>query len=35
VPSRDPKQLPMCQACKEIYEMYRGFNDKLNEQPAE
>ena len=35
VPSRDPKQLPMCQACKEIYEMYRGFNDDLNEQPAE
>jgi len=25
--------LPMCQACKEIYEMYRGFNDGLNEQP--
>ena len=35
VPSRDPKQLPMCQACKEIYEMYRGFNDGLNEQPEE
>ena len=35
VPSRDPKQLPMCQACKEIYEMYRGFNDGLNEQPDE
>ena len=35
VPSRDPKQLPMCQACKEIYEMYRGFNDGLNEQPNE
>lgn len=35
VPSRDPKQLPMCQACKEIYEMYRGFNEALNEQPAE
>ncbi|NBY45160.1 MAG: DUF3039 domain-containing protein, partial [Acidimicrobiia bacterium] len=29
VPSRDPKQLPICQACKEIYEMYRGFNDEL------
>ncbi len=35
VPSRDPKQLPMCQACKENYEMYRGFNDGLNEQPDE
>ena len=35
VPSRDPKQLPMCQACKVIYEMYREFNDGLNEQPSE
>ena len=35
VPSRDPKQLPMCQACNEIYEMYREFNDGLNEQPSE
>jgi len=33
VPSRDPKQLPMCQACKEIYDMYRGFNDGLNDSP--
>ena len=33
VPSRDPKQLPMCQACKEIYEMYRGFNDGLRDSP--
>jgi hypothetical protein len=35
VPSRDPKQLPMCQACKEIYEMYRGFNEHLNESPSD
>jgi hypothetical protein len=35
VPSRDPKQLPMCQKCKEIYEMYRGFNDDLPDTPAE
>ena len=35
VPSRDPKQLPMCQKCKEIYEMYRSFNDNLNESPSE
>ncbi len=34
VPSRDPKQLPMCQACKQIYDMYRGFNDGLDETPA-
>ena len=33
VPSRDPKQLPLCEACKSIYEMYRAFNDGLNEQP--
>ena len=33
VPSRDPKKLPMCQACKEIYDMYRGFNDGLNDAP--
>jgi hypothetical protein len=33
VPSRDPKQLPMCQACKEIYDMYRGFNDGLSDSP--
>jgi Protein of unknown function (DUF3039) len=35
VPSRDPKQLPMCQKCKEIYEMYRVFNEHLNQQPDE
>ena len=35
VPSRDPKQLPMCQKCKEIYEVYRAFNDHLNESPSD
>src|SRR5688572_25696896 len=35
VPSRDPKQLPLCEACKSIYEMYRSFNDGLNERPEE
>lgn len=35
VPSRDPKQLPLCEECKSIYEMYRSFNDGLNERPAE
>lgn len=35
VPSRDPQRLPMCQACKEIYEMYRGVNDGLGETPGE
>lgn len=33
VPSRDPKRLPLCQACKEIYEMYRMGNDDLNDTP--
>jgi len=35
VPSRDPSKLPLCEQCKEIYEMYRGFNDGLNERPDE
>ena len=35
IPSRDPKQLPLCEKCKGIYEMYRSFNDGLNERPAE
>ena len=35
VPSRDPKQLPVCQKCQSIYELYRAFNDGLNERPSE
>jgi Protein of unknown function (DUF3039) len=35
VPSRDPKQLPLCQACKEIYDMYKIFNDGLRDAPDE
>jgi hypothetical protein len=35
VPSRDPRQLPVCQACTSIYEMYRAFNDGLSEQPGD
>ncbi|MEO5901291.1 MAG: DUF3039 domain-containing protein [Ilumatobacteraceae bacterium] len=35
VPSRDPKQLPVCEKCKSVYEMYRAFNDGLNERPEE
>jgi Protein of unknown function (DUF3039) len=35
VPSRDPKQLPLCEKCKSIYEMYRAFNDGLNDKPDE
>ena len=33
--SRDPKQVPMCQNCKEIYDTYRAFNEGLNESPNE
>ena len=35
VPSRDPKQLPVCQKCKEVYEIYRAFNGGLHDQPGE
>ncbi len=35
VPSRDPKQLPICEECKSIYAMYRAFNDGLNETPSD
>ncbi len=34
VPQRDPKKLPMCQVCKEIYDLYRAINGNLNETPA-
>ena len=33
IPSRDPKQLPLCTKCKDIYDTYRMFNDGLNETP--
>lgn len=33
VPARDPKRLPVCQKCKDIYDMYRAFNDGLGETP--
>lgn len=33
VPSRDPKQLPVCQRCKDIYGMYRDVNEGLDETP--
>ena len=35
VPSRDPKKFPLCEECKSIYEMYRSFNEGLNERPNE
>ena len=33
VPQRDPKRLPMCGICKDIYETYRAFNEGLPENP--
>ena len=35
IPSRDPKQLPLCEACKHVYEMYKMFNDGLNDRPSD
>lgn len=35
VPSRDPKQLPLCQKCKDVYGMYKAFNDGLHDSPNE
>ena len=33
VPSRDPKQLPVCEQCKSVYSMYKAFNDGLRDTP--
>lgn len=35
VPSRDPRTLPVCPRCAEIYEMYRMANDGLPERPKD
>jgi Protein of unknown function (DUF3039) len=35
VPSRDPQQLPLCEQCKSIYELYKSFNGDLPDQPSE
>lgn len=35
VPQRDPKKLPMCGVCKEIYDMYRMTDENLNESPGD
>ena len=34
VPQRDPSRLPVCAACKDIYETYRVFNDGLPDSPG-
>jgi hypothetical protein len=34
IPQQDPKRLPLCDACKEIYELYRQMGDGgLSETP--
>ncbi len=33
IPSRDPKQYPLCDKCKEIYDMYRSAVGDLHEIP--
>ena len=35
VPSRDPKQLPVCEECKSIYALYKTFNDRLDDTPSD
>lgn len=35
VPQQDPKKLPLCGVCKEIYDLYRQMGgDNLNETPG-
>ncbi|MCA1690644.1 MAG: DUF3039 domain-containing protein [Actinobacteria bacterium] len=33
IPQRDPSRLPLCAACKDIYETYRVFNEGLPDNP--
>ncbi len=33
VPQRDPSRLPVCAACKDIYDTYRVYNEGLPENP--
>ncbi len=36
VPQHDPKKLPLCGICKEIYDLYRSMGDGgLNETPGD
>ena len=34
IPARDPLKLPVCGACKEIYDLYRSMNDGLGDSPT-
>jgi Protein of unknown function (DUF3039) len=33
VPSKDPKNMPVCPTCKEIYDLMRMMNENLHETP--
>lgn len=35
VPERDPRNLPVCPKCREIYDVYRSFNDGLRDTPGD
>jgi hypothetical protein len=36
VPQQDPKRLPLCGVCKEIYDLYRAMGDGgLNDSPGD
>ncbi len=35
VPSRDPKNLPLCDECKAMYGLYKDFNDNLSDTPSD
>jgi hypothetical protein len=35
VPQQDPKKLPLCGTCKEIYDMYRSMSDGLRDTPGD
>ena len=36
VPQQDPKRLPLCTTCKEIYDLYRSVGDGgMNETPGD
>jgi hypothetical protein len=35
VPSRDPKNLPLCEECNAMYGLYKDFNDNLSDTPSD
>lgn len=35
VPSKDPRVLPVCPKCREVYDLYRAMVDGLNDSPGD